>query len=79
MRVYRAYLTDDAGHCSGVKFLNCENDFDALKTAEKLAAYSPVHLWDRDRFIQTVERRGPGNGLIARLRRRLGQGRRVAR
>jgi len=77
MRVYRAYLTDDAGRFSGVEFLNCENDFDALKTAEKFAAYSPVHLWDRHRFIQTVERRGHG-GLIARIRRRLGNSQRPA-
>jgi hypothetical protein len=36
-----------------------------------------VHLWDRDRFIQTVERRGH-SGLIARIRRRLGNSQRSA-
>jgi hypothetical protein len=70
MRVYRAYLTDESGRFSGVKFLNCESDTDALKMAERLAAYSPVHVWDRDRFIQTVERHRR-EGLFARLRHRL--------
>ena len=74
MRVYRAYLTDDAGRFSGVKFLNCENDFDALKMAEKFAAFSPVHLWDQDRFIQTVERH-ERVGLMGRIRRRFGNNR----
>lgn len=60
MRVYRAYLTDDAGRFSGVKFLNCANDDDALRTARKYAAYSPVHVWDQDRFIRTVEQRSRG-------------------
>lgn len=67
MRVYRAYLTDDAGRFSGVKFLNCANDLDALKTAEKYAAYSPVHVWDQDRFIRTVEQHG--RGWFGRVRR----------
>ena len=77
MRVYRAYLTDDAGRFSGVKFLNCANDRDALKTAEKYATYSPVHVWDQDRFIRTVEQRGRG-GWFGRVRRGAAKSRRSA-
>jgi hypothetical protein len=74
MRVYRAYLTDEGGRFSGVKFLNCDSDEDALRKAEQFADYSPVHVWDRDRFVQTVQRHKRG-GLFARFMQRRDRGR----
>jgi hypothetical protein len=47
--------------------MNCANDFDALKTAKKFAAYSPVHVWDQDRFIRTVEQQSRGD-IFGRIR-----------
>ncbi|HVT55908.1 MAG TPA: hypothetical protein VHD34_07645 [Xanthobacteraceae bacterium] len=51
MPVYRAYAIDPSGKFASVKVLNSDNDEDAIRICEALAATTAIQLWDRTRFV----------------------------
>jgi hypothetical protein len=56
MPVYRAYAIDLSGKFANVRVLNSENDEDAMRICETLAATSAIQLWDRTRFVAHFEK-----------------------
>jgi hypothetical protein len=56
MPEYRVYIVGSDGHFQSAQALECADDDEAARQAERLVDGHDVELWQRDRKIATFER-----------------------
>jgi hypothetical protein len=57
MMDYRLYFLDEHGHVSAAVELDCEDDAQAIRTAEKRGDGRAMELWQRARKVKAFARR----------------------